>query len=109
MNQSVTSTVPASPVGLHRVLEPSGAAVTLPQAARRLDARREIWPSEVRIAIDTLNLDAASYRQLAEKHRGVDGEVDGRAVREEVLAIVAERGEVGGRGWPRQPSRAHRR
>ncbi|MBK6300137.1 MAG: L-erythro-3,5-diaminohexanoate dehydrogenase [Dermatophilaceae bacterium] len=94
MNQSVTSTVPASPVGLHRVLEPSGAAVTLPQAARRLDARREIWPSEVRIAIDTLNLDAASYRQLAEKHRGVDGEVDGGAVREEVLAIVAERGKM---------------
>ena len=88
MNQAVTSTVPASPVGLHRVLEPSGTAITLPQAARRLDARRELWPSEVRIAIDTLNLDAASYRQLAEKHRGEDGAVDGDAVREEVLSIV---------------------
>ena len=94
MNQSVTSAGPASPVGLHRVLEPSGDAITLPQAARRLDARREIWPSEVRIAIDTLNLDAASYRQLAEKHRGADGVVDGGAVREEVLAIVAERGKM---------------
>ncbi len=94
MNQAVTSTVPASPVGLHRVLEPSGTAITLPQAARRLDARRELWPSEVRIAIDTLNLDAASYRQLAEKHRGEDGAVDGDAVREEVLSIVAERGKM---------------
>ena len=94
MNQSVTSAGPASPVGLHRVLEPSGDAITLPQAARRLDARREIWPSEVRIAIDTLNLDAASYRQLAEKHRSADGVVDGGAVREEVLAIVAERGKM---------------
>ena len=94
MNQSVTSTGPASPVGLHRVLDPSGDAITLPQAARRLDARREIWPSEARIAIDTLNLDAASYRQLAEKHRAADGVVDGGAVREEVLAIVAERGKM---------------
>jgi L-erythro-3,5-diaminohexanoate dehydrogenase len=94
VNQSVTSAGPASPVGLHRVLEPSGDAITLPQAARRLDARREIWPSEVRIAIDTLNLDAASYRQLAEKHRSADGVVDGGAVREEVLAIVAERGKM---------------
>ena len=101
MNSAVTSVTfqaPASPVGLHRVLEPSGDAITLPQAARRLDARREIWPSEVRIAIDTLNLDAASYRQLAEKHRRTEGpdagSVDGAAVREEVLAIVAERGKM---------------
>ena len=51
---------PSSPVGLHRVLEPAGAA--LPQAAQRLDASPELWPDEVRIAIETLNLDAASYR-----------------------------------------------
>lgn len=83
----------SSPVGLHRVLEPSGDAVTLPQAARRLDARADLWPDEVRIDVETLNLDAASYRQLAEKH-SVDGAVDGAAVRAEVLAIVAERGKM---------------
>ena len=82
-----------SPVGLHRVLEPSGEGVTLPQAARRLDARPELWPDEVRIAVDTLNLDAASYRQLADKHTR-DGVLDGDAVRAEVLAIVAERGKM---------------
>lgn len=83
----------SSPVGLHRVLEPSGEAVTLPQAAQRLDARPEIWPDEVRVSVETLNLDAASYRQLAEKHTR-DGRVDGGAVRAEVLDIVRARGKM---------------
>ena len=43
----------------------------------------------MRIAVETLNLDAASYRQLAEKHGG-----DGDAVRAEVLDIVATRGKM---------------
>ena len=80
------STLDASPLGLHRVLEPQGV---LPQAAARLDPRPEIWPDEVRIDVETLNLDAASYRQLAEKHHG-----DGDAVRAEVLDIVATRGKM---------------
>jgi L-erythro-3,5-diaminohexanoate dehydrogenase len=83
----------SSPVGLHRVLDPSGDAITLPQAARRLDARPELWPDEVRIDVDTLNLDAASYRQLAEKHT-TEGVLDGDAVRSEVLTIIAERGKM---------------
>ena len=82
-----------SPVGLHRVLDPTGEAITLPQAARRLDTRPELWDDEVRIAVETLNLDAASYRQLAEKH-STDGRVDGGAVRAEVLDIVATRGKM---------------
>jgi L-erythro-3,5-diaminohexanoate dehydrogenase len=81
------SRTPSSPVGLHRVLEPAGAA--LPQSAQRLDASPELWPDEVRIRIETLNLDAASYRQLSEKHDG-----DGDAVRAEVLDIVARRGKM---------------
>ncbi|WP_344947851.1 L-erythro-3,5-diaminohexanoate dehydrogenase [Terrabacter ginsenosidimutans] len=83
----------ASPVGLHRVLEPTGERITLPQAATRLDARPELWPDEVRIAVDTLNLDAASYRQLAEKHSS-GGVVDGGAVRAEVLDIIEARGKM---------------
>src|SRR5690349_9473629 len=77
----------SSPVGLHRVLEPAGAC--LPQAAARLDASPELWPDEVRIDIETLNLDAASFRQLSEKHGG-----DGPAIRAEVLDIVATRGKM---------------
>ena len=75
-----------SPVGLHRVLAPPGA---LPQAAERLDAAPEIGPDEVRVRVERLNLDAASFRQLATKHAG-----DGDAVRAEVLDIVATRGKM---------------
>ena len=82
---------PASPIGVHRVLEPAGRS--LPQAARVLDPDPVIWPDEVRIAVETLNLDAASYRQLAEKHT-TDGVLDGAAVRAEVVDIVATRGKM---------------
>jgi L-erythro-3,5-diaminohexanoate dehydrogenase len=83
-----------SPFGLHRVLDPGGADRTLPQSARRLDTRSDIWPDEVRIDVDTLNLDAASFRQLAESNQDSGGRVDGSAVRRQVLAIVAERGKM---------------
>jgi L-erythro-3,5-diaminohexanoate dehydrogenase len=75
-----------SPVGLHRVIEPVGV---LPQAATRLDARPEIGADEVRVRVERLNLDAASFRQLSEKHAG-----DGGAVRAEVLDIVRKRGKM---------------
>jgi L-erythro-3,5-diaminohexanoate dehydrogenase len=71
---------------MHRVLSPAGA---LPQAAERLDTRRQIWPDEVRVRVSRLNLDAASYRQLADKHGD-----DGDAIRAEVLDIVANRGKM---------------
>jgi L-erythro-3,5-diaminohexanoate dehydrogenase len=73
-------------VGLHRVVEPAGV---LPQAAHRLDDRPEIWPDEVRVRVERLNLDAASYRQLHDMHGG-----DGDAVRAEVLGIVQSRGKM---------------
>jgi L-erythro-3,5-diaminohexanoate dehydrogenase len=85
---------PSSPVGLHRVLEPSGERITLPQSAQRLDASPQIATDEVRIAVETLNLDAASYRQLAGAHTGADGTIDGAAVRSEVLEIITSRGKM---------------
>jgi L-erythro-3,5-diaminohexanoate dehydrogenase len=84
----------SSPVGLHRVLEPSGEQITLPQAAQRLDASPQIWADEVRIDIETLNLDAASYRQLAGTHRTARNQIDGSAIRDSVLDIVAQRGKM---------------
>ena len=75
-----------SPVGLHRVLAPQGV---LPQAATRLDNRPEIGSDEVRISVEKLNLDAASFRQLWTKHDG-----DGAAVKHEVLEIIASRGKM---------------
>jgi L-erythro-3,5-diaminohexanoate dehydrogenase len=76
----------SDPTGLHRVLDDR---LALPQAARRLNTRRELWPDEVRIRVEKLNLDAASYRQLERKHEG-----DGEAIRAEVLDIVADRGKM---------------
>src|SRR5215207_8126737 len=73
-----------SAIGLHRVLEPAGV---LPQAADRLDAAPEIGPDEVRIAVERLNLDAASFRQLTGQHGS------GTAVRDAVRSIVAARGK----------------
>jgi L-erythro-3,5-diaminohexanoate dehydrogenase len=71
---------------VHRVLEPAGV---LPQAAQRLDADPAIGPDEVRISVQRLNLDAASFRQLSEAH-----ERDGDAVRAAVLEIIGARGKM---------------
>ena len=75
-----------SPVGSHRVVSPAGA---LPQAADRLDSDPEISEDEVRISVERLNLDAASYRQLHTAHGG-----DGDAIRADVLAIIERRGKM---------------
>jgi L-erythro-3,5-diaminohexanoate dehydrogenase len=76
----------ASPLGLHRVLEPAGV---LPQAAWRLNARPAIWPDEVRVAVQRLNLDAASFRQLHEANNG-----DPDKIRAAVLDIIRTRGKM---------------
>ncbi|WP_127500823.1 zinc-binding dehydrogenase [Actinoplanes solisilvae] len=75
-----------SSVGLDRVLEPAGV---LPQAAWRLDPDPQIKDDEIRVRVERLNLDAASFRQLAEKHAG-----DGSAVRAEVVEIIETRGKM---------------
>jgi L-erythro-3,5-diaminohexanoate dehydrogenase len=82
----VTRPGPGSPLGLHRVLAPAGV---LPQAAWRLDAGPELWPDEVRVRVERLNLDAASFRQLREATGGAA--TDMRAA---VCQIVAERGKM---------------
>ena len=62
----------------------------LPQAAQRLDTRRELWPDEVRVRVERLNLDAASFRQLERKHARTTATRYAR----EVLEIVATRGKM---------------
>ena len=91
MTRGQTTRGGASPIGLHRVLEPAGV---LPQAAWRLDATPELYDDEVRLRVERLNLDAASFRQLREAHPADGGGVDGEAVRREVLEIVATRGKM---------------
>ncbi len=75
-----------SPLGLHRVVRPFGV---LPQAALTLDPRPEIGPDEVRIRVERLNLDAASFRQLHEAHRG-----DRAEIRAAVAEIIRTRGKM---------------
>jgi len=75
-----------SPLGLHRVIEPPGV---LPQAAWRLDPSPAIAPDEVRIRVDRLNLDAASYRQIREAHASVPDKI-----RATVLDIITTRGKM---------------
>lgn len=82
----MTVSGPTSPVGLHRVLAPAGA---LPQAADRLDDDPQIAEDEVRLRVERLNLDAASFRQLTTANRG-----DGAAVRRQVLDTIAARGKM---------------
>jgi L-erythro-3,5-diaminohexanoate dehydrogenase len=57
-----------APYGAHRVLSPEGA---LPQAAERLDNDfTRAFDNEILLDVDTLNLDAASFRQMFEASAG---------------------------------------
>jgi L-erythro-3,5-diaminohexanoate dehydrogenase len=76
----------SSPLGLHRVIKPAGV---LPQAAWQLDNGPDIWPDEVRVRVERLNLDAASFRQLRDATGGSPA-----AMRAAVLEIVAGRGKM---------------
>lgn len=80
------STEKSSPIGLHRVVSPKGV---LPQAAEVVDPHAPLTDDEVRISVERLNLDAASFRQLYEAHDG-----DGDAVRQAVLEIIGRRGKM---------------
>jgi len=73
-------------LGLDRVVEPVGV---LPQAAWRLDPDSDLRTDEVAIAVRRLNLDAASYRQLADEHAN-----NGLAIRDAVLEIIRTRGKM---------------
>ncbi|MFQ1002551.1 L-erythro-3,5-diaminohexanoate dehydrogenase [Modestobacter sp. SSW1-42] len=77
-------------LGVHRTLDPVGV---LPAAARRLDPDPRLAPDEVRVAVQGIVLDAASWRP--EDH-GRDGD----AVRAAVLAGIEASGrlDVGPRG-----------
>ena len=80
----------AGSLGLHRVADPAERmAGVLPQAAWRLDPNPRLAPDEVRIRVDRLNLDAASYRQLNDANGG-----DGDTIREAVAEIIASRGKM---------------
>ncbi len=51
-----------NPYGTHRVISPKGV---LPQPAEKLDNNMEIYDNEVLIDISTLNIDSASFTEIA--------------------------------------------
>ena len=80
------NSLPGDPLGIHRVLVPAGA---LPQPATRLDASDETaYETEIVVDVETLNVDAASFRQMEEAVGG-----DPAAVGELVLDTVRRRGK----------------
>jgi L-erythro-3,5-diaminohexanoate dehydrogenase len=81
----VAKTDRACPFGSHRVIEPEGV---LPQAAWRLDSTMEPRDNELLIDVDTLNIDAASFRQIREEAGG-----DPERIREIILRTVKDRGK----------------
>ena len=74
------------PLGLHRVVSPSGV---LPQPAQVIDNAMPMQANELLIAVDALNVDAASFVQISQAVGG-----DPQAIGERVLEIVHERGKL---------------
>ena len=89
--------------GTHRVLEPRGA---LPQPALRVDNDfTRLFEGEVLLAVETLNIDAASFTQMEKEgdpaaHRTTDGGRPGKA---------AQPGDGLGRDAPRAGAADRRR
>jgi L-erythro-3,5-diaminohexanoate dehydrogenase len=72
--------------GLGRVLGEQGV---LPQAAQKLDPALPLRPGELLIDVDTLNIDAASFRQIMEATGG-----DGGRMMAMIRDIVRSRGKM---------------
>jgi L-erythro-3,5-diaminohexanoate dehydrogenase len=73
------------PLGAHRVLEPAGA---MPQDAWKIDNTPIAGPNELLCAVDALNIDSASFKQLRETCGS-----DARRIGERIAEIVNERGK----------------
>src|SRR3954468_17714660 len=71
------------PYGLSRVVGESGV---LPQRARKLDPSLPLREGELLIDVESLNIDAASFKQLKEAHPA--------RIAEAVCDIVRERGKM---------------
>ena len=74
------------PFGLRRVVRPQGV---MPQAAEQLDPRLPLADDEMEIAVDHLNIDAASFRQIEAEEAHDDDRIA-----QHILAIVGARGKM---------------
>ena len=74
------------PWGIHRSLEPPGV---LPQIALRLDATPQAFDNEIAVAVESLAIDSASFRQMRESEAAGAGSVSGQ-----IRSIVSQRGKM---------------
>jgi L-erythro-3,5-diaminohexanoate dehydrogenase len=74
------------PYGLRRVVSPPGV---LPQRAHQLDPDLPLGDDELAIDVDALNIDSASFKQIADAVGG-----DPARIGAEVAGIVRERGKM---------------
>ncbi len=74
------------PYGTHRVLEPRGV---LPQPAWRIDNETEPLANEIRVDVETLNVDSASFHQISESVGA-----DPSRIAETIMDIVSRRGKL---------------
>jgi L-erythro-3,5-diaminohexanoate dehydrogenase len=76
---------PLHALGTHRVLEPAGA---MPQSAWKLDNTPVAFANEILCDVETLNIDSASFKQIADACAG-----DARAIADHLLHTIRERGK----------------
>jgi L-erythro-3,5-diaminohexanoate dehydrogenase len=81
-----------SPYGIHRVIEPLGV---LPQAAWKIDNTPVICDNEILVDVKTLNIDAASFKQIVgSAPEGVSAQELQEHVARTVKGIVSQRGKM---------------
>lgn len=77
---------PGDRYGCHRALIPTGG---FPQSAQKLDSSLPLYDNEILIAVERLNIDAASFQQMK-------GEAGGSAegIRQQIIETVKRRGKM---------------
>jgi L-erythro-3,5-diaminohexanoate dehydrogenase len=75
-----------NPYGIHRVIEPTGV---LPQPATRISNDMEIFDNEIRVNVEILNVDSASFTQIKEQ---AGGSVEN--IKEIILGLVGKNGKL---------------
>lgn len=76
-----------NPFGTHRVIEPKGV---LPQPAQKINNdMSRMWDNEIRVNVEILNIDSASFTQIKEACGGDDAKI-----RKMITSIVNERGKM---------------
>ena len=73
------------PLGTHRVLEPAGS---MPQTAWKIDNTPVALANEILCDVETLNIDSASFKQIADACGG-----DAAAIADHIAANVERRGK----------------